>query len=73
MEYVSIDVKFLVNMMKKNDSMFNGLLKHATKELLEMFITSIKTELSSQMMSEDDADTLYLLQLIITNTYNTIR
>ena len=73
MEYVSIDVKFLVNMMKKNDSMFNGLLKHATKDLLEMIINSIKTELSSQMMSEDDADTLYLLQLIITNTYNTIR
>lgn len=67
MAYVSTEIKNLVSMMINNSSLFNNLLAHATKELLNKFIAEIKMELASQIMDEDDADTLFLLQLRIQN------
>lgn len=67
MAYVSTEIKNLVDMMTTSPAFFNLILAKATKELLEMFISEIKFELSSQMMDEDDADTLFLLQLRLTN------
>lgn len=67
MAYVSTEIKHLVDMMTTSPAFFNLILAKATKELLEMFISEIKFELSSQMMDEDDADTLFLLQLRLTN------
>lgn len=73
MEYVSTEIKNLVIMMINNKSMFEGLLRKGTKELFEHLISSIKTELSCQFMDEDDADTLYLLQLNLENAYYAIQ
>ena len=73
MEYVSTEIKNLVYMMNNKSEMFNGILRHGTKELFEHLISSIKLELSSQYMDEEEADTLYLLQLTLANTYNSIR
>lgn len=67
MAYVSTEIQNLVFLMNNRTEFFNNLLKHSTKELLNQFISSIKLELSSQFMDEDDADTLYLLQLRLTN------
>lgn len=67
MAYVSTEIKNLVSMMNNSSSFFNDLLAHATKELLNKFISEIKMELASQLMDEDDADTLFLLQLRIQN------
>lgn len=73
MEYVSTEIKNLVYMMNNNSEMFEGFLRHGTKELFEHLIKSIKFELSSQLMDEDDADTLFILQLTLSNTCNSIR
>ena len=72
MEYVSTEIKNLLNMMNNNSEMFNGILRHGTKELLEHFISAIKMELSSQYMDEEDADSLYILQLTLENTCRNI-
>lgn len=73
MEYVSTEIKNLVFMMNNNSNMFEGILRHGTKDLFEHLILSIKTELASQLMDDDDADSLFLLQLRLTNTYNAIQ
>lgn len=67
MAYVSTEIQNLVYVMNNRPSYFKDVLAHATKELLQQLIEEIKFELSSQLMDEDDADTLFLLQLILTN------
>lgn len=67
MAYVSQNVAYLVSVMNTNPNLFNVILVNGNAELLQMYISQVKLELSSQLMDEDDADTLFLLQLKIQN------
>ena len=67
MAYVSTEVKNLIKVMNYNTQAFNTLLTSYSFAELTSLIKSVKFELANQLMDEEDADTLMLFILRLTN------
>lgn len=68
MAFVSTEIKNLVFAMNNNVELFaSKIIKLYSHEEIEALVSRIKFELSTSFISEEDADSLYLLQLILEN------
>ncbi len=69
MAYVSTEIKNLVLAMTSNPAFFSqNIVSIYSEAELQAIYKDIKFELSAQIMDEDDADMLYLLQLTLQNS-----